>query len=133
VTEIRRLGPGDEDVVRALATRPVPPELELLEDERTIFLAAFDEGEPVGFVLAHELPRRHDPPKKLLVYEIDVREDRRRKGIARALLEELAGIARRRGIRQGWVLADPDNEPALALYRSAGGEPRSVVELDFEY
>lgn len=133
MTEIRRLGLGDEDVVRALATRPVPPELELLDDERTIFLVAFDEGEPVGFVLAHELPRRHDPPKKLLVYEIDVREDRRREGIARALLEELAGIARRRGIRQGWVLADPENEAALALYRSAGGEPRSVVELDFEY
>ena len=131
--EIRRLGPGDEDVVRAVATRPLPPELELLHDERTVFLVAFEEEEPVGFVLAHELPRRHDPPKKLLVYEIDVREDRRRQGIGKALLAELARSARQRGIRHGWVLTDHDNEAALALYQSAGGKPRSVVELDFEY
>lgn len=131
--EIRRLGPGDEDVVRILATRPLPPDLELLRDERTIFLTAFEAGEPVGFVLAHDLPRRHDPPKKLLVYEIDVREDRRRRGIGGALMRELAKVARERGIRHGWVLTDYDNEAGLALYRSAGGRARDVVELDFDY
>jgi ribosomal protein S18 acetylase RimI-like enzyme len=131
--QIRRLGPGDQDVVRAFATRPLPPELELLDDERTIFLVAFDAGEPVGFVLAHDLPRRHDPPRKLLVYEIDVREDRRREGIGRALLDELGRIARERGIRHGWVLTDHDNEAALGLYKSMGGKPRDVVELDFDY
>jgi ribosomal protein S18 acetylase RimI-like enzyme len=128
--EIRRLGPGDEDVVRALATRPP---FELLEDERTIFLVAFEGDEPVGFVLAHDLPRRHDPPQKLLVYEIDVREDRRRQGIGGALMQELARTAHERGIRHGWVLTDHDNDAGLALYRSAGGEPRDVVELDFDY
>ena len=130
--EIRRLGPGDEDVVRALATRT--PHFELLEDQRTIFLAAFEDGEPVGFVLAHDLPRRHDPPAKLLVYEVDVREDHRRRGIGKALLAELARIARERRIRQGWVLTDDDNEAGMALYRSAGGrDPRDVIEWEFEY
>jgi ribosomal protein S18 acetylase RimI-like enzyme len=117
--QIRRLGPGDEEVVRKLATRP--PHFELLEDDRTIFLAAFEDGEPIGFVLAHHLPRRHDPPAKLLVYEVDVAEAHRQRGVGKALLDELAGIARERGIPQGWVLTDDDNDAAMALYRSAGG------------
>lgn len=129
--EIRRLGPGDEDVVTAFATRT--PHTELLHDGRTIFLAAFEGGEPVGFVLAHDLPRRHDPPTKLLVYEVEVAEEHRSRGVGRALLEELARIARDRGIRHGWVLTDHDNDAALALYRSMGGTPRDVVELDFDY
>ena len=122
--EIRRLGPGDEGVVRALATRT--PHFELLEDERTIFL--------VAFALAHHLPRRHDPPSKLLVYEVDVAEAHRRRGVGKALLAELAHMARRRGIRQGWVLTDDDNEAGMALYRSAGGrDPREVIEWEFDY
>ena len=130
--EIRRLGPGDEEVVRKLATRP--PHFELLEDERTIFLAAFEDGEPIGFVLAHHLPRRHDPPAKLLVYEVDVAEAHQRRGVGKALLAELAEIARERGIPHGWVLTDDDNTAGMALYRSAGGrEPREVIVWEFDY
>ena len=44
-TTVRRLGPGDEDVVRKLAERE--PQTELLHDDRTIFLAAFRDGERV--------------------------------------------------------------------------------------
>ena len=130
--EIRRLGPGDEDVVRQHATRP--PHFELLEDERTILLVAFEEGEPIGFALAHHLPRRHDPPAKLLVYEVDVDEAHRRRGVGKALLAKLRDVARERGIPQGWVLTDDDNAAGMALYRSAGGRrPREVIEWEFEY
>ena len=130
--EIRRLGPGDEDVVRAIATRP--PHFEFLEDEHTILLVAFEDGEPIGFVLGHHLPRRHDPPAKMLVYEVDVDEAHRRRGVGKALLAELARMARDRGIRQGWVLTDDDNEAGMALYRSAGGrDPREVIEWEFDY
>jgi ribosomal protein S18 acetylase RimI-like enzyme len=130
--QIRRLGPGDEDVVRTLATRT--PHFEVLEDERTIFLVAFEDGEPIGFVLAHHLPRRHDPSAKLLVYEVGVAEAHRRRGVGKALLAELARIAKERGIRRGWVLTDDDNEAGMALYRSAGGrDPREVIEWEFDY
>jgi ribosomal protein S18 acetylase RimI-like enzyme len=130
--EIRRLGPGDENVVRAIATRP--PHFELLHDERTILLVAFEDGEPVGFVLGHHLPRRHDPPSKMLVYEVDVAESHRRRGVGKALLAELGRIARERGIPQGWVLTDDDNDAAMALYRSAGGRnPHVETMWEFEY
>ena len=119
--EIRRLGPGDEDIVRVLATRE--PHTELLQDERTIFLVAFDGDEP-----------RHDPPTKLLVYEVDVAEAHRGRGVGKALLAELALIARNRGIRHGWVLTDRGNEAAMALYLSAGGlNPHEETMWEFDY
>jgi ribosomal protein S18 acetylase RimI-like enzyme len=132
---IRRLAPGDEGAVRELATYDGPGDPEaLLADPRTVMLAAFDGGRPVGFVLAHELPRRHGDRAKLFVYEIEVAASHRRRGIASALLARLGELARERGIRTGFVLTDPGNGPANALYRTAGGATDSVtVEWTFTY
>ena len=135
---VRRLGPGDEHVVDRLAEQG-PPEraAELLADERTIFLAAFEYGqdEPTGFVLAHELLRRHGEPSQLFVYEVGVDERRRRRGVATALFRELGRIARARGIRHGFVLTNEANEAAMELYRSLGGVRPNAddVLFDFEY
>jgi aminoglycoside 3-N-acetyltransferase I len=127
---IRRLAPGDEKVVRELATSDSPGDPEaLLADPRTLMLVAFDGERPVGFVLAHELPRRHGDRAKLFVYEVDVAETHRRRGIASALLSRLGELARERGIRTGFVLSEPDNGPANALYREAGGATEAVNVL----
>jgi ribosomal protein S18 acetylase RimI-like enzyme len=125
---IRLLLPGDEDVVRQLATRDGSADPEsLLADPRTLMLVAFDGERPVGFVLAYELPRRHGDHAKLFVYEVDVAESHRRRGIASALLARLGELARERCIRTGFVLTEPDNGPANALYRDAGGATEAVV------
>ena len=50
---IRRLGPGDEDVIARLAEDE--PRSALLADPATIFLAAFDGDEPVGGRLSSAL------------------------------------------------------------------------------
>jgi hypothetical protein len=46
---------------------------------------------------------------------------------------KLAGIARARGIREGFVLTDAGNDPANGLYRSLGGERVDSVMWDFTY
>ena len=132
---IRVLAPGDEGVLRELATSDGRGDPEsLLADPRALLLVAFHGGRPVGFVLAHELPRRHGDPAKLFVYEIEVAESHQRRGIASALLARLGELARERGIRTGFALTEPDNGPANALYRSAGGATDSVkVEWTFSY
>jgi ribosomal protein S18 acetylase RimI-like enzyme len=132
---IRRLEPCEEAVVVELATRAVPPRAsELLADPRTLFLVAFDHERPVGFVLAYELLRRHGDPSKLFVYEVDVAEEYRRRGIGAALMRELARLARERSIRHGWVLTDRSNEAAMALYESVGGvRPHEETMWEFEY
>jgi ribosomal protein S18 acetylase RimI-like enzyme len=132
---VRLLVPGDEEVVRTLATYDGAgdPE-ELLADRRTLLLAAFEGERPVGFVLAHELPRRHGDRSKLFVYEVDVAESHQRRGIASALLARMAELARGRGIRAGFVLSEPGNDAANALYRSAGGATAEMtLQWDFEY
>ncbi len=131
MTIVRRLGPGDEDVVASLAERP--PRTALLSDDATIFLVAFESDEPIGFVLGYVLPRRHGDTSILLVYEVDVHVEHRHRGVASSLLGELARIARERGIGEGFVLTDADNDAANALYASAGGERHDVVEWDFRY
>jgi aminoglycoside 3-N-acetyltransferase I len=126
---VRRLGPGDEDVIRRLAEHA--PQTALLGDERTIFFAAFDEAEPVGFAFGYELPRRHGNASILFIYELDVEEAWRRRGIATRLMTELLRVAKSRGIGEGFVLTELDNAPANALYESLGGVRSDAVMWDY--
>ena len=125
-TAIRRLGPGDEDVVRRLAEGE--PQTALLADERTIFLVAFAGDEPVGFAFGYVLERRHGAPAILFIYELDISEPYRRQGIATRLLRELIDTA---GCEESFVLAESDNDEANALYASLGGTRVDSVMWDF--
>jgi ribosomal protein S18 acetylase RimI-like enzyme len=121
---IRRLGPGDEGVVERLAERR--PQTALLADERTVFVVAFAGDEPVGFAFGYELPRRHGRPTILFVYEVGVDEAHRRRGIGRRLMQELLA-----GRDEAFVLTEPDNVAANALYASLGGTRVDSVMWDF--
>jgi ribosomal protein S18 acetylase RimI-like enzyme len=123
--KIRRLERGDES--------PFVGHRELLDDPHAIVLVAFDGDEQVGFVLAHDLPRRHGNARQFLIYEVEVAESHRRRGIARSLLERLADLAGEHGIGEAFVLTEPDNERANALYGSLGGSRSEVAMWDFEY
>ena len=123
-TTIRRLGLGDEDVIRALAEEE--PQTALLADDRTVFVAAFDGEAPVGFAFGYVLPRRHGRSTILFVYEVDVDERYRRQGIGKRLLEELLA-----GHEEAFVLTDAGNDAAMALYASLGGTRVDSVMWDF--
>lgn len=128
-TTVRRLGVGDEDVIRRLAENA--PQTALLADDGTIFLAAFDGDDPIGFVFGYDLPRRRGAPSILFVYEIDVEPAYQRRGIAKRLLTELLRIGHSRGAAEAFVLTDHDNVAANALYASLGGVRSDVVMWDF--
>jgi GNAT superfamily N-acetyltransferase len=139
---IRRLVPGDEDLVRLLSvedarfdadpTAVAPaaaedhPPLEdtaatqLLSDPAAHFLAAFEGPEPVGFLLAYELRRRHGDGRMALLYEIGVRADRRRRGVGRLLLAEFAALCRTRRIGEAFVLTSDSTPGASAFYAACG-------------
>jgi ribosomal protein S18 acetylase RimI-like enzyme len=72
--------------------------------------------------------------EQLFVYEVEVAESHQRRGIASALLAQLAELARERGIRTGFVLTGPDNGPANALYRTADGATDTMtLQWAFSY
>jgi aminoglycoside 6'-N-acetyltransferase I len=121
---VRRLGRGDEHVVGALAE--LEPQTALLADARTRFVVAFDGEAPVGFAFGYELPRRHGRPSMFFVYELGVDEPYRRRGIGRRLMEELLA-----GYEEAFVLTEPDNVAANALYASLGGTRVDSVMWDF--
>ncbi|WP_392967376.1 GNAT family N-acetyltransferase [Streptomyces sp. LN245] len=80
------------------------------------------EGEvPVGFVSGVETVHP-DKGAEMFLYELAVAEPFRRRGTGRALVRELAALARERGCYGMWVAVDAGNDVALATYRSAGGE-----------
>ena len=131
VPTVRRLDAGDEAVIVRLAERE--PQTALLADERTLFVVAFDGDTPVGFAFGYLLPRCHGDAEMLFVYEVDVDAGYRRQGTPTRLLRELERLARDRGVREAFVLADADNDPAARLYASIGGEPIDVVQWELRY
>jgi ribosomal protein S18 acetylase RimI-like enzyme len=122
---VRRLGPGDEAVVERLAEQ-VPARPGLLADDRVRFVVAFDGDGPVGFAFGYELPRRQGRSAMLFVYELGVDEPYRRRGIGRRLMQELLT-----GHEESFVLTEPNNEAANALYASLGGTRVDSVMWDF--
>lgn len=98
--EVRRLGVGDEELLRRLSVEDArfeeggaaprartPHTVEsaraFLSVETSVQLAALDRGEPVGQILAYELIRRHGDGKMMFIYEVGVRDDYRRRGVGR--------------------------------------------------
>ena len=147
---IRRLSPGDEAVVQRLTAEadrfelpgapprelPVPDDAtsaRFLGAETTHLLVAFAGSDPVGVLLAYELPRRHGDETKMILYEIGVREDWRRRGVGRGLIERFGDLCRERGARRAFVLTDEANEAAMALYASTGGQRARTDDVVFFY
>jgi ribosomal protein S18 acetylase RimI-like enzyme len=121
---VRRLRPGDEDTLVALAAayeRPIPGEGDVLRDERAHVLAAFREDRPVGYALVYVFARI-DGRKMAFLYDVGVEEAFRRQGVAREVLEAAKDTMREAGAYKMFVLTEEDNEAAMALYAAAGGE-----------
>jgi ribosomal protein S18 acetylase RimI-like enzyme len=84
-------------------------------------------GMATGTVLLHP-----DKPPAMFVNEVGVREDWQRRGIGRAVTERLMEVARARGCKGIWLGTEPDNDAALALYRSLGGEEEMFVGFGWD-
>ena len=92
----------------------------LLADDKFIALTAQIDGELIGALAGYELVKYEAERSEFYIYDLAVREEYRRRGVATALIEALKPIASERG---GWVIfvqADPPDAPAVALYDKLG-------------
>jgi|SRR4051794_24425413 ribosomal protein S18 acetylase RimI-like enzyme len=100
-----------------------------LADDRHHLLVAYAGGAAVGFVTGVEMTHP-DKGTEMFLYELGVAEASRNRGVGRALVAELAGLAQTRGCYGMWVLTDDGNPAALKAYAAAGGvreRPDSVL------
>ena len=133
---VRQLRLGDADLFRALLTmfgevfgdvesylRSQPSDAyigNLLAGDAFIALVALHDETVVGGLAAYELKKFEQERSEIYIYDLAVREERRRQGIATALIAELKAIARRRGAYVIYVQADYIDPPAIALYTKLG-------------
>lgn len=95
---------------------------EFLNDPRHRLVVALDGDLVVGFVSAVIYVHPDKPAPELWINEIGVAPTHQRQGIGNALTQAILEEAKRSGCIEAWVLTDRANIPAMAMYKSAGGE-----------
>lgn len=103
---------------------------EFLADPRHRLVVALDNNVVVGFVSAVIYLHPDKPAPELWINEIGVAPTHQRQGIGKALMQTILNIAQQSSCTEAWVLTDRANLPAMAMYKSAGGEetlPDSVM------
>ena len=142
---VRRLTPADLGPMRALlrlfgeafgeldtyeGNPPSDSYLErLLGDPKFVALVAIEAGEVIGGLAAYELVKFEMERSEFYIYDLAVREDRRRRGVATALIEEVTRIAGAAGAEVVFIQADYGEDPAIALY-SKLGRREEVLHFD---
>ena len=141
----RRIGASDLDAARRLnvlfaevfedpvSYASAPPRddylTELLNRTDFIVLVAESDGQTVGGLVAYVLPKLEQERSEIYIYDLAVAGDRRRQGIATALIAEVQRIAATTGAWVVYVQADYGDEPAIALYEGLGSR-EGVLHFD---
>ena len=91
-----------------------------LHSDTCFLLLAHLEGEPAGYLLAVRIPKADARVGFLFVDELYVLPPFRRRGVARALVEQVQALAVEMGLAGVRLLVRPENEAARRLYRQCG-------------
>ncbi|MHA7271358.1 GNAT family N-acetyltransferase [Arthrobacter sp. HLT1-20] len=141
--EVKRLARGDEAVAAVLfatmaevfaeGSEPLSQEYvrNLLGSDSFWAMAALDGAEVVGGLTAHTLPMTRSPSSEVFIYDLAVREDHQRQGVATRLVQELRKCAARIGLHNVFVPADNEDLGALEFYRAQGADAAPVTIFTF--
>ena len=126
--EIKLLGPAHlrilDNVAENVFDDPIVESSarEFLGDPRHRLVVALDEDTVVGFVSAVIYVHPDKPAPELWINEIGVAPTHQNQGIGKSLMRAILEEAKRSGCSEAWVLTDRINLPAMAMYKSSGGE-----------
>ncbi len=92
----------------------------LLLKQDFIALAAIEDGEVLGGLVAYVLEKYEQARSEIYIYDLAVAEPFRRRGIAKSLIQYLKKLAKEIGVWVIFVQADQEDTPAIRLYESYG-------------
>jgi len=95
-------------------------EQRLSNDESIVFLATEDTGRPIGFTQLYATFCSVDLITRLVLYDLYVEANVRRRGVARALMDEALRFARENGYERLTLETAVDNFPGQKLYEKEG-------------
>lgn len=103
----------------------------LLSNREFVALAALERGHVIGGLVAYELVKFEQERSEFYIYDLAVRQDSRRRGVATSLIEEMKRIAAANAAETIFVQADHGDEAAIALY-SKLGRREEVLHFDIQ-
>lgn len=101
----------------------------LLAREHIVVLVAIADDEILGGLVAYELDKLERARREFYIFDLAVRAEHRRQGVATALIKRLCEIATHRGAWVVYVQADHGDDPAIALYQKLGSR-EDVLHFD---
>jgi len=101
----------------------------LLSNPHFIALAALEDAQVIGGLVAYVLPKFEQARSECYIYDLAVSAARRRRGVATALIHALRPIAAAQGAYVIFVQADYGDDPAIALYTKLGAR-EDVMHFD---
>ena len=105
----------------------------LVADDRNYLFLALSEGIAAGYVLAYTFPSLNSSGKLAYLYDIEVLETQRKKGIGRQLIEKLLLTLKADGVTELWLGTAIDNVAGQALFYSTGAEKSGETFNDYTY
>lgn len=122
-------------LVKSFAARDVSLEYmqEFLSNPRNYLIVAELDGELAGFLLAHALQRLKQVSHKMFIYEVDVAENHRRRGVGTALIAHLRQIVKQEKMMNAFVFTSYSNEGAVEFYKRTGGKIKNGDDVMFVY
>jgi len=105
-----------------------------LAKRENFLIVALDEDRPIGFLIAYLMDRVDRDQRMMLLYEISVDSNHRRKQAAKGMVRLLKKLCHDLDVMKMWVYTNQSNQPAVNLYRSCGGEAAtSGDEVSFTF
>jgi ribosomal protein S18 acetylase RimI-like enzyme len=135
--DIRILRLGDEDLlieaVELADEGPLSRERAAahLADEDLISVIATEAGTVAGFAYGYIL--RRFERTSFFIYSVDVADRFKRRGIGKAMLTALKEHGKNVGYDEMFVFTNAGNQPAMALYSSAGGVRPNPDDVMFDF
>ncbi|GEO09257.1 GNAT family N-acetyltransferase [Segetibacter aerophilus] len=113
---------------------PTPKHLRtLLDDNRSYLLAATNENSVLGYALAYRFPSLYSSNYLAYLYDIEVAETYRRRGIGRLLIEKMLEHLRLDNVTELWLGTGVDNPEGQGLFSATGAIKSEEVFNDYTY